>query len=221
MTARVNPVASLFPLLILGLLAGLSYWLELASRAPVTAATGHTRHDPDTLVYGFEIRRFDAEGRLQHTLRAAEMRHYPDDDSTEVIAPRLVYHRNPPTEIEAARALVSGRGERVSLRDDVRVRRGATGDRPATELTTAALDVWPEDEIARSDAPVTITQGASRIQGAGGLEADHKNQRYVLAGPVSGVFVRPPRAAASPSPLVRVPQADRPARAQRKPTRRS
>jgi lipopolysaccharide export system protein LptC len=194
MSIRANPAATLFPLLLVGLLAGMSYWLELASRAPEGANDGRSRHDPDYIIKNFEVRRFDPQGNLQHTVVADLMRHYPDDDSTVVLAPRITYHRDPPTFIQAREAHVSSKGEHVRLIDDVRVTRGGVRGKPDTVLTTALLDAWPEEETAKSNVPVTIAQGQTKVQGSG-LSVDNKTSVYILEGPVKGVFFRKANAA--------------------------
>jgi lipopolysaccharide export system protein LptC len=189
MPSRYNPTAALFPLIIVGLLAGMTFWLDQASRSPTTANNGKLRHDPDYIVENFEVRRFDQEGALQHTLRAASMLHYPDDDSTVIVSPNLTYHRQPPTFVTALEARLDSEGKHVQLIDDVRVTRGGLGGNPDTVLTTARLDAFPDDELATSTVPVTIVQGSSNITG-GGLSANNKTSIYVLDGPVYGIFHR-------------------------------
>ena len=189
MTTRTSPTATLFPLLLAGLLAGMSFWLEMASRAPAGGVDAKLRHDPDYIIQNFEVRRFDPQGLLQHTVVAEQMRHYPDDDSTIVTAPRITYHREPPTFVSAREALVGSKGEHVTLIDEVSVRRSGIGNKPDTVLTTTRLDVWPDDEVAKSDVPVTITQGKTHVQGSG-LSVDNKTSIYMLEGPVQGVFFR-------------------------------
>lgn len=206
MSIRANPAATLFPLLLTGLLAGMSYWLELASRTPGGGNDGKSRHDPDYIVRNFEVRRFDPQGNLQHTVVADLMRHYPDDDSTVVLSPRITYHRNPPTIVTAREALISSKGEHVRLIDDVRVARSGTGGKPATELTTSRLDAWPDEEIAKTDVPVTIAQGQTNVQGSA-LSVDNKTSVYILEGPVKGVFFRKVNATtAAPLPTPPVAQ---------------
>lgn len=189
MHARFNPTATLFPLVIVGLLAGMTFWLELAARAPSVTSDGKSRHDPDYIVENFSVRRFDTAGSLQHTLRADSMRHYPDDDSTVVLSPHLTYHRQPPTLITAREARLDGAGKHVELIGDVRVTRSGLGDKPSTVLITERLDAFPDDEIATSNAPVTILQGRSNISGSG-LNINNKTAISVLEGPVYGIFHR-------------------------------
>jgi lipopolysaccharide export system protein LptC len=189
MHGKAAPSATLFPLILIAALSGMTYWLELASRAPTTSNNGKMRHDPDYIIENFEVRRFDAEGLRQHTLRAPLMRHYPDDDSTVVVSPDLTYHREPPTHVTAREARVDSGAKHVELIDDVRVTRGGVAGKPDSVLTTSHLDAYPDDEIATSKQPVTITQGLTHVTGSG-LEANNKTQIYVLDGPVHGIFHR-------------------------------
>lgn len=210
MQGRFSPATTLFPLLLVGLLAAMTYWLELASRPPAGATDGKSRHDPDYVVENFEVRRYGPEGNLQHTLRAVQMRHYPDDDSTVVLSPDLTYHNKPPTFIRADEARLDSKGKHVQLIDNVRVTRSGANGGADTVLTTARLDAYPDDEIATSDRPVTITRGKTVVDGSG-LKANNKTSLYVLEGPVHGIFhrgegraaaaqVEPVKAEAAPAP---------------------
>jgi len=216
MQGRFGPAATLFPLILIGSLAGVSYWLDIASRAPTGTNDGKTRHDPDYIVENFELRRFDPEGARQHTLRAPLMRHYPDDDSTVVLSPELTYHRAPTTLVSAREARVDSQAKHVELIDDVRVTRLGVAGKPDSVLTTSHLDAYPDDEIATSTVPVLITQGLTNVTGSS-MEANNKTQIYVLEGPVHGIFHRNKaaviaQATAVPAPTVNAsPPAPKPA----------
>ena len=81
--------ARLFPLVLMLALALLTFWLERTVREE-QAHPSQRRHDPDYRVEKFVVTKFNAAGDLESTLSAAEMVHYPDDDSTELVAPRAV-----------------------------------------------------------------------------------------------------------------------------------
>lgn len=189
MSTRAHPTASIFPLVLASLLAGTAFWLEQASRIQTAGSDGKIRHDPDYMIENFHLRRFDNTGALQHTLLGKHMRHYPDDDSTIVTEPRLTYHRTPPTFVNAREAQVDGDGEHVELIDDVRVTRGGKSGKPDVVITTQHLHAYPDEEIATTDVPVTITQGLSKTHGSS-LKANNKTSIYVLDGPVNGIFFR-------------------------------
>lgn len=179
--------AALFPVALMALLAAATFWLDRATRGDGEARDGKRRHDPDYIVDNFHVRRFDVDGALQHSLDAQKMLHYPDDESTEVIAPRLTYHRTPPTHVTSRMARLDKDGKHVKLEGDVRVISEGSDNRPRTEIATSLLFVQPEDEVAHTDKPVTISQGHSVIHGTG-LETSNKTHVSVLFGRVQGTI---------------------------------
>lgn len=184
----MDRASSMFPLAMLVLLAALTFWLNRVIEGD--KPRGPQRHDPDYWVERFEVRRFDVEGKLQHTLIADKLLHYPDDDTTVVTAPNLTYHQQAPTEIKAGVAYISRDGKEVDLVDQVRViRHSATGDSPPTVLDTSTLKVFPDDEKARTRNPVVVTQSNSVMRGSG-LDLDNKSGITVLHGRVSGTLHR-------------------------------
>ena len=181
--------ASLFPVLLVGFLAGLTFWLERASHLDDPDRHAKERHDPDFFVDQFRVRRYDDDGALLNTLIAEKMLHFPDDESTKVTAPYLVYHRTPPTVVTAKTAWLDKDGKHVRLDDDVRLVRSGGTEVPDTVISTSVLYAVPDDEYAHTDAPVVITQGQTVINGIGAT-VDNKAQVSVLSGPVRGVIHR-------------------------------
>ena len=80
----------MFPLLLMLALAALSLWLERTVRDEEALHPSLRRHDPDYVVDGLVHTRYNASGQVESTLVAAKMVHYPDDDTTELVAPRMV-----------------------------------------------------------------------------------------------------------------------------------
>lgn len=183
-------VQQALPLLILILLAGLTIWLDRTTRVDERPASGKARHDPDVIVDHFTVRRFDETGQVQNTVSGTQLRHYPDDDSTEVDAPRITYQgRIAPTLVTADNGLLTKDGKEAILRDNVKlVREAATGS-PEMTLTTSLLTVYPDDEIARTDKPVRLTHGKSVATGVG-MYTDRVRQTYVLESRVKATIER-------------------------------
>jgi len=180
--------ASLFPLVMLLLLAALTLWLNRIIQGD--NPRGPQRHDPDYSVERFEVRRFDIEGKLQHTLTAAKLLHYPDDDTTVVTTPHITYHQQPPTEVSARMGYIGRDGKEVDLVDEVRIiRHGATGDSPPTVLETRTLKVFPDAERGTTNDAVVISQGKSVMRGTG-LDIDNRSGITVLRGRVTGTLHR-------------------------------
>ena len=180
--------ASLFPLAMLVLLAALTFWLNRVIQGD--NPRGPQRHDPDYWVERFEVRRFNTEGRLQHTVVADNLLHYPDDDTTIVATPHVTYHQKPPTEIFARMAYVGKDGKEIDLVDNVRVvRHSAEAGAPSTVLETRTLKIFPDSEKGHTNDPVVITQGKSIMNGTG-LDIDNRSGISVLYGRVTGTLHR-------------------------------
>ena len=186
--------AALFPLLVLGALAAATFWLEQAGQSDPGAPRAKDRHDADFWVDGVHMRGFDTSGALHHELTANRLEHYPDDDTTMVIEPRLNYLENRRMSATARRAWVDRQGDHVLLEGDVEViRPGEKPGSPETVATTTRLHVMPDEEKAHTDVPVTIRQGQSVITGQGGIAIDNKSQITVLLGPAAATIHRNPQ----------------------------
>src|SRR5215831_16750741 len=124
-----------------------------------------SRHDPDYTVDRLKAARTDAAGVVVYTLDADRMIHYPDDDTTHLTAPRFVSLRSKeaPVTITAREGLVSSNGDNVYFRNDVKVTRAAHADRSELVMRTTYLHVIPDDNIAKTDRPVTITDAATVV----------------------------------------------------------
>ena len=181
--------ASLFPLAIVAMLAALSFWLERAVLYGDAAHSGKDRHDPDFIVENFSLRHFDIGGALQASGSAARMVHYGDDDSTEITTPDFTLQRQPALRITAQRAWMSSDGKEVRMEGDVHAIRNGDAASPETVVRAAVMFIYPDDDIARSNVPVTMTQGQSVLTGSG-FEANSKQQVFDVRGPVHATIIR-------------------------------
>lgn len=181
--------SAVFPISVLTVLAGLSFWLMRATVLDDEKGDGKDRHDPDYVITGMEIRKLTKDGELQYILTGKEAKHFPDDDSTDITTPHLTYlHPSKPTMyVSAARAQISADGETVQLNEDVRIRRNPTATRAALLGEMPDLTIKTEEETAYTGSPVRFTQGASWLNGVG-MRLDNKTQTYVLQSQATGQF---------------------------------
>lgn len=181
---------SLFPVVVLTLLAAVSVWLERVTQQAPVAKTDKTRHEADFSADKITLHRFDLTGKVQYILVADSMVHYADDESSELKNPRLNYLNRPePVWVESRFASVNKDGTTVVLTDDVLVRRAAHAGKPESTLRTEQMTVWPEDEKMRADKPVTLTQGQTVIN-AERMESDNIIGEVRLQGQVRGTLYR-------------------------------
>jgi len=178
----------LFPLLLTLALALLSFWLERTLRVE-DRHPALRRHDPDVSVEVFRIDRYNASGAREATVEAAKMVHYPDDDSTELFAPRIEQTRagHPRLTLSAERGALSQNGDEVFLYGDVLLLREGDARHPATQVRTSFLHLVTERSIARTHRDVTVTE-AGRSLSARGLEYHHETRQLYLRERVRGRF---------------------------------
>ncbi|MCL2344285.1 MAG: LPS export ABC transporter periplasmic protein LptC [Desulfobulbus sp.] len=187
-----NWQGQLFPIILVALLAGLSFWLQSAVKIEEPRHDGRQRHDPDTIAENFTVSRFDASGQVKYRLMAPWLEHFPDDDSSRLRSPVLISYRpdKPPLTFSSDQALVSSQGETVFLWDNVNVVRAATTGNPELRARMPDLTVQPDLGIAFTASPVEITQAQSWAKGVG-AHLDTNTSTFVLQSQVTGVYIRP------------------------------
>ncbi|TXG88905.1 MAG: LPS export ABC transporter periplasmic protein LptC [Rhodocyclaceae bacterium] len=180
---------AVFPIAVLTTLAGLSFWLLHATSLDEPKRDGKDRHDPDYMINGMRLNKLDKTGRLQYTLTAKQVVHFPDDDSTDVTLPHLVYlsPSKPTLTMSSMTAHITSEGETVFMKDDVRIKRDATATRPALFGYMPDLTIQTEEETAETASAVRFTQGNSWLTGVG-MNIDNKTQTYVLQSRARGEF---------------------------------
>lgn len=177
------------PLLpLLGLL-GVTYWLNQQVRQEI-AKPDNKRHDPDAIMENFSAVKMNKQGAPRFIMNAKRMRHYPDDDSTELDAPRLtaLSDGRPAIHTSAQRGLVSSKGDEVFLYQNVTVVREAVAGREELTLLTEYLHAIPEQDLANTDHAVTLVD-AHNTTHAIGLEMDNRARTIKLLAQVRSEHV--------------------------------
>jgi lipopolysaccharide export system protein LptC len=178
----------LFPLALMLALALLTLYLERTVREEDTHPSLR-RHDPDYLLTNFSTTTYNRDGRAVTMLSAAKMIHYPDDDSTELIAPRFVQSRpaEPRFTVRADRGVLSSNGDEIFLYDNVVLDRDPHAARPAARVTTSFLHVLRERSLVRTDREVTIVEETRSLTGRG-MEYDAESRVFTLMADVRGRY---------------------------------
>lgn len=184
------------PVLLLGGLAALTYWLDAQVQGPVDRRDGSTRHDPDVFLENFRAITYDANGRPRETLAAKRAEHFPDDDSAEVTAPHLALTETgrPTVTVVSDKARLTGDRENGYFEGAVKVHRDPESEAPGNEhpagpvtLTTEFLHVVPKEYRVDTDRAVTIEETRGIIRGRG-FTFDNKSKTVNLKSNVSGTL---------------------------------
>jgi lipopolysaccharide export system protein LptC len=183
------------PVLLLGALAALTYWLDSQVQPPAPRRDGSERHDPDIFVEGFRSITLDTQGRPLQLIAGKSARHFGDDQTTEFTDPVLAQTEagKPAFRVTAAHGRMTGDRKEVTFTGNVRAVRdagpttpGATPAGPVT-VTTEFLKVFPDREFATTDKAVTIAEPRGIIKSVG-LELDNKAKTLKLRSGVQGTL---------------------------------
>ncbi len=183
------------PVLLLGGLAALTFWLDAQVQPPPARRDGSQRHDPDLYVENFRAVELDARGLPKQIIAGKRAVHFGDDQTTEVIEPLLAQTEagKPAIRITAAKGTLSGDRKEAWFTGNVRATQEAGATRTSGDtagpvtLSTEYLYVVPATERATTDKPVTIEEPRGIIR-ATGLALDNKAKTLKLEAGVSGTL---------------------------------
>ena len=175
-------------LFVMALAAFLSWWLSSTGPSFVPHVEKQ-RHDPDYYLVNFELTTMGDNGIPKHRLSAANMYHYPDDDTARLESPHLViYHNDVDSwDIRAEHGLVTEGGKSVMLQGDVFIQQVNTGSDNGVEIMTRDVLIKPEEEFASTEQAITVKDRYG-VTEAVGMQADLKERRLSLMSEVRGSY---------------------------------
>jgi len=195
--ALVDRMVAWSPVLLLGGLAALTYWLDAQVQADTARRDGTARHDADMYIENFRAVSYDADGTLRQSLAARRAEHHPDDESIDFADPSLALTDpgRPRMSITANAGTLSGDRETVNFRGNVRATRDALPDGAAAgnepkgpiTLSSEALRVVPNKGRAETDGPVTVEEPRGIIH-AVGMAVDNEAHTIKLKSGVHGTL---------------------------------
>ncbi len=161
---------------------------------PTTVATEETINMSETrsdyYMAEFSTRKFDANGRLEYIVHGETLAHYPVDDRSEIVAPRIELHRPDAIwQIQSRSGRFDTDPNLFSLEGDVVVNRQREGADPIT-IKTSSLTVATDTNIVNTDQIVEIVAPTWRLQ-ATGLSSAIDDGMLALHSQVSGRYEVP------------------------------
>jgi lipopolysaccharide export system protein LptC len=176
------------------LLACGSFWLvQLLNRSADDLQADLRANEPDYIIERFSAVRMGKDGKPSYIVSGDKLVHRPVGDVSDIERPvvRSMGEGRPPMDIHAARARVDENNTRVTLKDNVRVDRAASGKSAAMVMTTQAMTVYPDEDRMETDQPVQVVQGGASMT-AQGMRANNATREVHLQG--RGSIVLPPKA---------------------------
>ncbi|MDO9101919.1 MAG: LPS export ABC transporter periplasmic protein LptC [Candidatus Nitrotoga sp.] len=187
-TDRLRAWFTGLPLLLLLLLAA-AYWLSQQLQPLPVIPDSSKRHDPDFIVSRFVATTFNEQGKPRFVMAAQQMLHYPDNDSTYLDAPKFTSFdsEHPPVYTYANNGMVSGKGDEIFLRDNVKIVSTASSTQREITFTTSYLHVTPDRGLAETDQPVMMVDGRNIVR-AVGMKFDNKARIVKLLAQVKSEY---------------------------------
>jgi lipopolysaccharide export system protein LptC len=165
--------------------AGIAVWqMRPAPRPPVP---GLSRSD--YILRNFELTALDAKGGESFSVAAPYLERDPGGKSLSMRLPAFSFPDRKQGRWQATsdNAWIAEKGVEVRLNEQVRMigPPSPSGDR--TRFETEHLQVFPKQDLALSEDPVTITRADSILRGTG-LRADMKSHHIQLLANVKGRY---------------------------------
>ena len=166
---------------ILLVLAGTSAWLLHLLSSGSQEYVGDESYEPDFYIERFITTEMNMDGTPKNRLHADYMAHYPDNDTSELVKPRLeVFQQDSnPLIIIADKGWVTSDNEVILLTGEVNIwQDDGTGNRKM-QINTTDVKILPGQEYAETDNEATFTNSDS-VTTATGVRAYFKEERIVL-----------------------------------------
>ena len=173
-------------LIFVTLLFALTSWLSHKSDAPSPQKTAAIQQLPDYFIRGLDSTITGEDGAPSHRLSADSLTHYPHTDTTELTQPALTIFERDRTawQASAEHGTLVGGEEELLLRGQVQLNQ--RGDH-RLDVLTEWLRIDIERQYAETDAPVTLTNPSSQLEGVG-MQAYGEEQRLLLHSNVRGHY---------------------------------
>ncbi len=183
----------LLPLLILSLLALLTYWVNISVQPLAEKSDGSTRHDPDYMMNNFVSTQTDIKGALRYRLKSAEMKHFPDDDSTNLIKPVYTQYIEGKSYIKVEGLIgdLSSNGKDIKLYKNVKITRAPYAEKQEMTLETEYLNILPDEDLVLTQEPVVIRQAPKTVVYANGMVYEKKKLTLTLLNKVRAHYEKP------------------------------
>ncbi|HQT30703.1 MAG TPA: LPS export ABC transporter periplasmic protein LptC [Thiobacillus sp.] len=177
------------PLVVLLLLAALSYWIDQVVQEPASSSQT-AKSSPEGIMENFEAMRTDLAGRPQYRLSAKRLKHYTGSKRTEMESPHLIQLSAQTGEIDttARQATVSPQGDEVDLKGDVVIVRAAQPGQSVMTLRTARLLAYPDRNLLRAPGRVNVHDDLMDLR-AGAMEYRAAQRLIILSGRVKAHYL--------------------------------
>lgn len=176
------------PLILLILLALLTFWLDRVTRPSERAGGDDLYVNPDYIVEDISGIRMDHEREIQRKFTAERLFHYLDEEITQMeqVSFINIEPEKPLMRLSADRAEIKSKGKNIYLTGNVTAIRGADDEKSKITLMTDFLQLIPDEDLVKTDRAVTISRMNTTIHSTG-LEFNNRVGEIQLLSKVKAV----------------------------------
>ena len=166
--------------------------VETPDAVPTEATIDMRTTQSDYYLEQFRTRRFSPDGEIEYQVQGETLAHFPDDDRSEIVEPRLEVRREEVTWlIESERGRFDPQPSLFTMNGNVSVKRHLGSEQAtALSISTESLRIATDDNLVETDALVRIDAPGWNIQALGMRTAINEG-RLTLLSRVSGRFEAP------------------------------
>jgi lipopolysaccharide export system protein LptC len=189
----------LMPLILMGALTLVTFWLVKKSGTPEQSAIERTRlHEPDYTISNGALSTLDELGNTKYRILGKLVTHFDDDASIDIVQPRmrLFPPEKSPVTVKSDKGHLDGDLtilDLVGRAEIFRPAQAATASepaRPAMLAQSSYFKVLINDDVIETDKPLTLQQGMSILNAHNGGKFSNVEQSMVLSGQVRGRIER-------------------------------
>ncbi len=180
------------PVILLLLLAGLTWWLDAKIRNQLDANTPNTSSYPDFYVIGYQATRMNQLGEKLYSLEGNKLEHYALQKLSSLSLPVLMYYSglDGPISFASEKARLINNGEHVYFEGNVEINRPKNDSQRELTIKTSHIHIIPDEETAVTDKEIFLNIGNSKLS-AVGLEFNNKTRIINLLSQVQANYENP------------------------------
>lgn len=189
----------LMPLILMGTLTLVTFWLVKKNAPAEKSAIERVRlHEPDYTISNGALSTLNESGDTKYRVLGKKVIHYDDDASIDIETPRirLFPPEKSPVTVKADKGHLDGDLTILDLIDNAEIFRpqqaasASETTRPRMLARSSYFKVLINDDIIKTDKPITLEQGVSVMHSTDGGVFNNIEQSMVLSGQVKGRIER-------------------------------
>ncbi|MDP3621268.1 MAG: LPS export ABC transporter periplasmic protein LptC [Polynucleobacter sp.] len=191
----IRTLLRLMPLLLMGGLTLLTFWLVQKNTPPPKDAIERVRlHEPDYTLTNGALSYLNEQGKTKYRILGTKLIHYDDDASIDITQPKMRSFQpdKAPVTVRAKRGQIDGDLSILDLYDNVEIYRppqAASESQKASPHMLARssyFQVFINDDVIKTNKPMELEQGLSVMNSTEGGIFNNVQQSMTLLGLVKG-----------------------------------